>query len=247
MIELRLPTRGDVVKLTVGLSLAAGGVAALRQLTTRRICMAERLADSLLDTARLRDAWAALPERTGDALAGCADFCIEMAFRSSDHLGSADVVEDPVGQCRTQTHPYTRAAAAVLTEAGAPDCVLTYAVVVPGSAEVRGTRRLGMRKIAGLAPARPMLDAMQVTLGDNYTAQMETEFDIADLLVTSHGRLFGTVTMRDNCGNAARINIRFDGTIAGAMTRDARVVGRFEGKVPGGIRFKQYQLESGRE
>ena len=46
-----------------------------------------------------------------------------------------------------------------------------------------------------------------------------------------HTRLFGSATLRDNRGNVGRINIGFDGTVTGTITRDARVIGRFEGKV----------------
>ena len=39
-----------------------------------------------------------------------------------------------------------------------------------------------------------------------------------------------------------RINIGFDGTVTGTITREARVIGRFEGKVSTGVTFRQYDL-----
>ena len=233
------PTRGQVAALIV---LSVAGVAGLRLLAARKINGAERLAEALLDTEKLNEAQRSLPEASETVLAACAAYVVGVAYRAAEGQGLAGVSEDPIGHSRTHTHPYTHAVTTVLTESHAPDHLLTYAVNLPEIGEVRGTRRIGALRVTGLSPARPAPDTVQITLTHDYTAQMETEFEIADYLVMGHTRVFGSATLRDNKGNVGRINIGFDGTVTGTITREARVVGRFEGKVSTGVTFRQYDL-----
>jgi hypothetical protein len=233
------PTNGQIAGLIV-LSLA--GLAGLRLLAARKINGAERLAEALLDTEKLHEAQRGLPEASETVLAACAAYVVNVAYRAAEGQGVAGVMEDPIGHSRTHRHPYTHAVTTVLTESHAPDHLLTYAVTVPELGEVRGTRRVGSLRVTGLSPARPAPDTVQITLTHDYTAQAETEFEIADYLVTGRTRLFGSATLRDNRGNVGRINIGFDGTVTGTVTREARVVGRFEGKVSTGVTFKTYDI-----
>ena len=233
------PTRGQVAALIV---LSVAGVAGLRLLGARKINGAERLAEALLDTEKLNEAQRSLPEASETVLANCAAYVVGVAYRAAESQGIGGVSEDPIGHSRTHNHPYTHAVTTVLTESHAPDHLLTYAVNLPEIGEVRGTRRIGSLRVTGLSPARPAPDTVQITLTHDYTAQMETEFEIADYLVMGHTRVFGSATLRDNKGNVGRINIGFDGTVTGTITREARVVGRFEGKVSTGVTFRQYDL-----
>ncbi len=233
------PTRGQVAALIV---LSVAGVAGLRLLGARKINGAERLAEALLDTEKLNEAQRSLPEASETVLANCAAYVVGVAYRAAEGQGIGGVAEDPIGHSRTHNHPYTHAVTTVLTESHAPDHLLTYAVNLPEIGEVRGTRRIGSLRVTGLSPARPAADTVQITLTHDYTAQMETEFEIADYLVMGHTRVFGSATLRDNKGNVGRINIGFDGTVTGTITREARVVGRFEGKVSTGVTFRQYDL-----
>ena len=233
------PTRGQVAALIV---LSVAGVAGLRLLGARKINGAERLAEALLDTEKLNEAQRSLPEASETVLANCAAYVVGVAYRAAESQGIGGVSEDPIGHSRTHNHPYTHAVTTVLTESHAPDHLLTYAVNLPEIGEVRGTRRIGSLRVTGLSPARPAPDTVQITLTHDYTAQMETEFEIADYLVMGHTRVFGSATLRDNKGNVGRINIGFDGTVTGTITREARVVGRFEGKVATGVTFRQYDL-----
>lgn len=233
------PTRGQVAALIV---LSVAGVAGLRLLGARKINGAERLAEALLDTEKLNEAQRSLPEASETVLAACAAYVVGVAYRAAEGQGIGGVAEDPIGHSRTHNHPYTHAVTTVLTESHAPDHLLTYAVNLPEIGEVRGTRRIGGLRVTGLSPARPAPDIVQITLTHDYTAQMETEFEIADYLVMGHTRVFGSATLRDNKGNVGRINIGFDGTVTGTITREARVVGRFEGKVATGVTFRQYDL-----
>ncbi|HZP80302.1 MAG TPA: hypothetical protein VFB21_01570 [Chthonomonadaceae bacterium] len=245
MPEINLPTKRELAKWGILASALAGSVVASRYFGTRKISGAERLAEALLDTESLREAGRDLSEASEKALAACAAYLVHMAFRSAEGLGAASGAEDPIGYSRTHTHPYTHAAATVLTEAGGADARLTYAVNVPDVGEVRGTRHIGPVHISGLCPARRTPDIAQITLADGYTAQLESEFEVGDYLVTGRTRLFGAATLRDNRGNVGRLNIGYDGTISGTITREARVIGRFEGRVAHGLNFKRYQLESG--
>ena len=86
----------------------------------------------------------------------------------------------------------------------------------------------------------------QISLTNDYSAQIETEFEVADYLITGKTRLFGKAHLRDNQGNVAQITIGYDGVISGSVTRDNRVIGRFEGKVAEGLNFKQFEIEGGR-
>ena len=233
------PTPGQVALL---LALSVASVAGLRLLAARKINGAERLAEALLDTEKLHEGARGLPDAGETVLAACAAYVVNVAYRAAEGQGLAGVQEDPIGYSRTHRHPYTHAVTTVLTESHAPDHLLTYAVTVPELGEIRGTRRVGALRVTGLSPARPAPDTVQISLAHDYTAQAETEFEIADYLVMGHTRLFGAATLRDNRGNVGRINIGFDGTVTGTVTRDARVVGRFEGKVAAGVTFKPYDL-----
>ncbi len=233
------PTRGQVAAL---IAVSVAGVVGLRLLSARKINGAERLAEALLDTEKLNEAQRSLPEASETVLAACAAYVVGVAYRAAEGQSLAGVTEDPIGHSRTHRHPYTHAVTTVLTESHAPDHLLTYAVTLPEIGEVRGTRRVGALRVTGLSPARPAPDTVQVSLTHDYTAQMETEFEIADYLLMGHTRLFGSATLRDNKGNVGRINIGFDGTVTGTITREARVVGRFEGKVSTGVTFRQYDL-----
>lgn len=226
-------------------ALAVGGLVAGRYFSIRKVSAAERLADALLDTEALRDAADRLQEQPENVLAACANYIIGVSSRASEGLGVASGPNDPVGFSRTKTHPYTQAVATVLTESHAPEQILTYAVNIPGVGEVRGTRHIGSLRFNGLWPAYPTPDTAQVTLAENYTAQVETEFELTDAMVPGGGRIKGAVVLRDNRGNVGRLNIGSDGVIAGTITRDTQVIGRFEGSVAQGARFKPHQIPAG--
>lgn len=245
MPEITMPPKREVTKFVLIASTLAGSVIAARLLTNRKVSPTERLADALLDTERLRDAPSRLAEAPESALAACASYLVGVAYRSAEGIRATSGAEDAIGAGVSRTHPYTHAAATALTESNAPEHLVTYAVTIPNVGEVRGTRRLGGLHLAGLAPARPAQDTVQFTLPDGYTAQMESEFEIGEYLLTGRTRLFGSATLRDNRDNVGRLHIGYDGTISGTITRNARVIGRFEGRVSDKLQFKQYQIEPG--
>ena len=239
---IRIPKFGQVA---IVLSAATAGLVAARYLESRKINGAERLSDALLHTQKLRDAAEKLPTSTAQVLAACAAYIVDVAFQAAEGLGSVNKAEDPIGFSRTRAHPYTGAAVTVLTEATGTEQILTYAVTIPDAGEARGTRRVGGMKISGLSPARPTPDVAQISLKHDYTAQIETEFEVADYLLTGKTRMFGKAHLRDNQGNVAQITIGYDGVISGSVTRDNRVIGRFDGKVAQGLNFKQFEIEGG--
>ncbi|HZO87390.1 MAG TPA: hypothetical protein VFB38_03560 [Chthonomonadaceae bacterium] len=245
MPEIQLPTKRDVAKVALLASAALGTVVASRYLGTRKISAAERLAESLLDVGRVPEMARDMPQATETVLAACAAYLIGAAYRASEGLGVASGAEDPVGFSRTLTHPYTHAAVTVLTEATSPEPILTYAVRIPDVGEVRGTRRIGPLRLAGLSLARPTPDTAQITLANGYTAQLESEFEVAEYLVAGRTRLFGTATLRDNRDNVGRVHLGYDGAVSGTITREGRVIGRFEGQLQNGVNFKQYQIPPG--
>jgi hypothetical protein len=259
MNEILVPKRSDIAKLALLGGLAVGGLIAQRFMSARKVSAAERLAEALLDTEPLRAASRLLPDSTEKALSQCASYLVNVAYRAAEGLGVTSGPEDPVGYSRTHTHPYTGATATVLTEdrkrntisseEGASETVksscLTYAVTLPETGEVRGTRTIGGVRPSGISLARPTPETVQISLKDGYTAQIETEFEVADSLVTGQVRIFGAATMRDNHGNVGRLNIAQDGLISGTITREARVIGRFEGHAAHGLRFQQYMIEKG--
>lgn len=238
-------SKGDAVKAALLVGAAVGGLVASRYLERRHVNGAERLADALLDTDRLTDADRNAGEAHEKRLAACAAYLVGVAYRAAEGVGSGSGTEDPIGYSRTHTHPYTHTVATVLTEANAPEQILTYSVTIPDIGEVRGTRRVGPIKLSGLMPNRPAPDAIQFSLNDDYSAQLESEFEVSDYRVTGRTRLCGAATLRDNRDNVGRIHIASDGAISGTITRNARVIGRFEGNVAHGLHFTQYQIEQG--
>ena len=116
---------------------------------------------------------------------------------------------------------------------------------MPDIAEVRGIRRHGPLALNGLLPAYTVPETAQITLADGYSAQIESEMNVTEGFVTGKARLFGVVTLKDNQGNIGRLNVSPDGIIHGTITRNARVVGRFDGRLGSVIEFKPYQIEPG--
>lgn len=243
MFEIHAPTRGSVARMALLAGAAVGGLIASRYFVARRVNPGERLADALLDTAPLSEGCHYLSDAPEKALAACASYLAHVAYRATETLGTSAKSEDPVGYSRTHTHPYTQVTATVLTEATTPELKYTYAVQIPKVGEVRGTHTVGPLRVSGLSPVRPITDIVQITLAEGYTAQIETEFEAADFLVTGRSRLFGAVTLRDNVTNVGRINIAPDGSVTGTVTRDNRIVGRFDGQIGAGIHFRQNQIE----
>lgn len=244
MLKILLSKR-EIAGTALLITGAVTGLIASRYFGTRKVSAAERLAEALLETDRLREGAHHQAESSEKALADCAAYLVNMAYRAADSVGAASGSDDPLGYSRTHTHPYTHASATVLTEAVVPECLLTYAVNLPDVGEVRGIRRIGAARLAGVNWARPVPDTVQITLPEGYTAQVETEFEVPDYLLSGRVRLYGAATMRDNRGNVGRLNIANDGTVSGTVTRDARVIGRFEGNTVHGVHFKQNQIESG--
>jgi hypothetical protein len=226
-------------------TLAVGGLVGARYLGTRKVSAAERLSDALLDTDGLRAAARDLAERPESRLAACANYIVDVGYRSMEGWGIGTGANDPIGHTRLKTHRYTQASASVLTEAHTPSHVLNYSVTVPDVAEVRGVRRHGPLSMSGLVPGYAVPETAQISLPDGYTAQVESGLRVTEALVTGKPRLFGAVTLRDNAGNVGRLNVGSDGHIHGTITRGARIVGRFEGQLGKSIEFKPYQIESG--
>jgi hypothetical protein len=245
MPEIKLPPKREVVKVALIASTLAGGVAAARLLSGRKEDPAQRFTEALLATERLREAAKQMPDASERLLAACAAYLLDVAYHSAEGLRARGGTEDAIGKSRTRVHPYTHAAATVLTEALAPEHVLTYAVTLPEAGEVRGTRHVGGLHISGLAPARPLRDTTQIALEDGYTAQLESELEIGEYLVTGRTRLFGQMTLRDNRDNVGRLHIGYDGAVSGTITRESRVIGRFQGRITDGLQFKQYQIGKG--
>ncbi len=232
---------GGIIALA---TLALGGIVGARYIGTRKVSSAERLADAVLDTEPLREAARDFADRPETRLASCANYIVEVCYRSADGWGIGTGANDPVGHTRLKTHRYTQAVASILTEAHVPEHVLNYSVTVPDVAEVRGIRRHGPLSLNGLLPAYTVPETVQISLQDGYTAQIESDLKVTDAFVTGKARLSGAVTLRDNQGNVGRLNIGSDGLIHGTITRDARIVGRLDGRLGDSIQFKPYQIES---
>ncbi|HEV2471727.1 MAG TPA: hypothetical protein VGS41_03620 [Chthonomonadales bacterium] len=232
----------DAAKFALIAGGAVGAVVTARLLGARKDNVAERLATALLNTQPLKDAPAKDAGGNETTLAACAAYLIEAAFHAGEGLGVASAKEDPVGRTRTQRHPFTNASVTVFTEAESPERAITYSVTIPGAGEVRGSKRIGSLRMSGIAPARPTPDTLLFNLENGYSAQGESEFEVAEYLVTGKVRLYGSATLRDNYDNVARINIGFDGSVSGAITRAMRVIGRFTGSTTNGVQFKQYEI-----
>jgi hypothetical protein len=241
-IPLAKSPAGGVIALA---TVALGALVGARYLSTRKISAGERLADALLDTEPLREAARDLADRPAARLASCASYLIDVCYRSAEGWGIGTGANDPVGHTRMKTHRYTQTAVSVLTEAHVPEHILNYTVIVPDVAEVRGVRRHGPLALSGIMPSYAVPETAQIALQDGYTAQIESDLHLSEAFVTGRARLFGAVTLRDSEGNVGRLNVSSDGVVHGTITRDAKVVGRFEGRLGKEIEFKPYQIEPG--
>jgi len=239
---LAKPSTGSILALA---SLAIGGIIGARYISTRKVSAAERLADALLDTEPLRKAARDMADRPEARLAACANYLVDASYRACEGWGIGTGNNDPIGHTRTQTHRYTQAVASVLTEAHVPNHVLNYTVNIPDIAEVRGIRRHGPLGLNGVLPTYPVPETTQISLADGYTAQLESDLHVTEAFVTGRARLFGVVTLRDSESNVGRLNVCSDGSIHGTITRDAAVIGRFDGRLGSVIEFKPYQIEQG--
>ena len=241
-IAIKRPSVGQLALLTTA---ALTSVVAVRYFGSRKACAAERLAEGLLETTRLQAAADHLPDASHLALSECAGYLLGVALRAASGVGVARGDDDPIGFSRTQTHNFTGATATVRTEAAAPDRTINYAVVVPDVGEVRGIRRIGALEMTGFVPAHATPDTVQIVLANGYTAQIEADLHTAENMIVGRDRVFGALALHDNQGNAGHIQVGFEGTLSGTITRDNRIVGRFEGKIAEGLRFTPYQIPPG--
>jgi hypothetical protein len=236
------PSVGQLALLTTA---ALTSVVAVRYFSNRKASAAERLTEGLLDTTRLKTAAGHLPDASHLALAECAGYLLNVALQAAPGVGIGHGDDDPIGASRTQTHNFTGSTATVRTESAAPDRTINYAVVVPEVGEVRGIRRIGMLQIVDFIPAHATPDTVQIVLPGGYTAQIESDLNTAENMVVGKDRVFGSLALHDNQGNAGHIKVAFDGHLSGTITRDSRIIGRFEGKISEGLRFTPYQLSPG--
>lgn len=241
-IAAKKPSVGQIAVLA---SAALTSVVAVRYFSGRKSSAAERLTEGLLDTTRLQTAVGHLPDTSHLALAECAGYILNVAVQSAPGVGIAHGEDDPIGYSRTQTQNFTGATATVRTETAAPDRTINYAVAIPEVGEVRGIRRIGALKLTGIIPAHDTPDIVQIVLAEGYSAQIETDLHTAENMIVGKDRVFGTLALHDNQGNAGHINVEFDGGVSGTITRDSRIIGRFEGKISEGLRFTPYQIPPG--
>jgi len=241
-ITANKPSVGQIAALaTIGLTSAV----ALRYFSNRKATSADRLTEGLLDTARLQTAVGHLPDSSHLALAECAGYLLNVAQVAASGVGIRRGDDDPIGASHTQTHSFTGTTATVRTEAAAPERIINYAVTVPEVGEVRGVRRIGLLKMNGLVPVHDTPDTVQIVLTDLYTAQIEADLQAVDTMNVGPDRVFGDLALHDNQGNAGHLKVGFDGTLSGTITRESRIIGRFEGKISEGLRFTPYQIPAG--
>lgn len=240
-ITIKKPSVGQLALLTTA---ALSSVVAVRYFSNRKASAAERLTEGLLDTTRLQTAVGHLPDASHLALAECAGYLLNVALLAAPGVGMGRGDDDPIGTSRTHTHSFTGTTATVRTEAAAPDRTINYAVIIPNVGEVRGIRRIGMLQITDFVPAHATPDTVQIVLTGGYTAQIEANLHTAENMIVGKDRLFGSLAIHDNQGNAGHIKVGFDGVLSGTITRDSRIIGRFEGKISEGLRFTPYQLPS---
>ena len=241
-IAVRRPSVGQFALLTTA---ALTSVVAVRYFGSRKASAAERLTEGLLETTRLHAAVEHLPDASHLALADCGGYLLNVALRAAAGVGIGRGDDDPIGSSRTQTHSFTGTSATVRTEAAAPDRTINYAVTIPEVGEVRGIRRIGVLQMEGFIPAHSTPDTVQIVLTSGYTAQIEASLFTAENMVVGKDRVFGSLALHDNQGNAGHVHVAFDGGLSGTITRDSRIIGRFEGKISEGLRFTPYQIPSG--
>ncbi|MGC8668470.1 MAG: hypothetical protein ACP5VE_10190 [Chthonomonadales bacterium] len=237
---------GSLLKRLIGAAVVAGGAAVasagVRYAAGKRMNASERLAEALLDTARLTEALRYSEAEPEAALAACAAYLLNTTYVAAEGVTTIPAV-DPVGYERTAGSPGLSATAKVITTAHEPEMRWQFEVEIPGVGRATGSRRLLRSRFTGLQNCMRTPDTLSVRLDNGYTANIETDLEFANSLVALPGRnpsLFGTAALSDNRGNVGRLRIEPSGEVSGTVTRGTEIVGRFEGSLAGGMSFRQY-------
>ena len=224
-------------------ALAAGGLIGARYFSLKKVSAAERMTEALLDSHPLKTACETPLTLSEKRMALCAEYFLTMNRRASEGVGVANSQKDPEGHNRVHSHKFTGAVASLVTESNSPEEVMSYSVSIPGVGEVTGTRHVGAMRMAGVYPVYPTPESIQIQMEGGYTAQIESELQVTDTLLTGKARLVGVVILRDSEGNVGRLNVGNDESISGTITRDSKVVGRFNGNLPGNLHLTPYQIQ----
>jgi hypothetical protein len=237
---------GSIIKRLIGAAVLAGGAAVasagVRYASGRRTNASQRLAEALLDTARLEEALKYSEAEPEAALAACAAYLLNTTYLAADGI-TAIPTADPVGFQRTATSPRGRATVRVTTTAHEPEMRWQFELEILGVGRVTGSRRLLSSRFTGLHNRMRSPDTLSVRLENGYAANLESDLEFTNSLVALPGRstsLAGTAALSDNRGNVGRLRIEPSGQVSGTVTRGPEIVGRFEGTLAEGLSFRQY-------
>jgi hypothetical protein len=213
------------------IGLFLGGVAAIvassRLLRKRNAGAAERLAAALLNTAQLESARRDAHGKPEQSIIACIGYIAHLTTETGVSAGKSR--QDPAEAGCRQTHPFSGARASVITDRSKPEEAVIYTLDFDGVCSVRGARSVGPVRLAGVTPARRLQDRVQIDLGDQYTVQFETDFNVADFIATGSHGVQGEMTAEDNRGATCTLSVNSHGDVTGSMRKGGRLVGRFAG------------------
>ncbi len=223
---------------------AYGGLLTSRKMLLNRQSAAEILSDALLDVTALTNPKTLQHAESFELMSSCVSYILQATMKASPLSAIIANTEDIRLESRTQTHPYTHTRVDFTTEAGSPEPRFSFTVHIPDFGEVRGTRLFGKKQLSGVSPVQIVRDQCQFNIKDGTNLQMET-----DLLIPALGKIggyhvHGSIVVRDETGNIARLYIDGSGNISGALTSCSRVIGRFEGNALTGLHLKKYVSEA---
>ena len=194
-----------------------------------------------------RDAAAKLPEATAQVLAACAAYFVDVAFQAAEGLGSAaNKAEDPTGVQPDAHPPLHRSRRHRPDRSGRRGAIIDLRR--HDSRHRRSARNPARGKHENFRPVpRPPNARCRANFPESTITPRKSKRNLKSPItcITGKTRMFGKAHLRDNQGNVAQITIGYDGAISGSVTRDNRVIGRFEGKVAEGLNFKQFEIEGG--
>lgn len=235
----------SVLKKAVGLAVVAGGAAVaaagVRYAGSKRINASERLGLALADVSHLREAARCSETESEACLAACAAYMINTAHQAAAGICGPPGL-DAIGQERT-VNGDGNVVAHITTTAHEPESRWQFDLAAPGLGAVNGSRRLVTSRFSGPVVEMRTPDTISVRFENGYSARIESDLEFRSNLLQLAGprtRVSGAASLSDNRGNVGRLRIEPEGEVSGTVTRGDSVVGRFEGSLTGGVRFRQY-------
>ncbi len=224
-------------------AVACGGLITTRKLFSGKHSTTEQLTEALLNASALTTPGCIPEDESFTLMSACISYIIAVTTQTSLRSTVVNANADFAGDSRNLSHPYTHARVEMMTLSIDPELKLAYTVHIPNIGEVRGTRNFGGKQLSGLSLMQVVRDFCQFNFKVGHSIQMESDLLVAYLGRLGGSQLHGSLVVRDESGNNARLHISSNGSLSGALTAHSHVIGRFEGDTKNGLRLKKYSTK----